>query len=362
MTELNQVFKLVFKVRTSRGSGSGFYSKKYNVIITNHHVVDGEREVAVENSANRAMRADVVLVSPKYDLAFLRPSREIEAPDLSFSTVDELKVMDRVLVLGYPFGYPFNVTEGIVSSVKQLVNGQYYIQTDAAINPGNSGGPMVLPDGRIVGITTCKLKEAENMGFSLPAEMIGRELGLLEKKQPGAYSVRCHSCSALLEHEDEYCENCGVSLDVKTLFGRTPLSDFSVFAEKAIGRMGIDPVLARNGYEFWEFHRGSALIRIFVYRSNYLAVTCPLVKLPTENLTGLYRYLLGDPVKPYMLGVHEGTVYISFRAHLSDICSKHADSISESIVNMPAIADELDRRLVEEFGCELSDEADKTGA
>lgn len=360
MADLNQVFQLVFKVRTSRGSGSGFYSKKHNVIITNHHVVDGEREVAVENTGNSAMKADVLLVSPKYDLAFLRPSREIEAPDLDFSMVEELKVMDRVLVLGYPFGYPFNVTEGIVSSVRQLVDGQYYIQTDAAINPGNSGGPMVLSDGRVIGITTCKLKEAENMGFSLPADMIGRELGLLERRQPEAYSVRCPSCSTLLEQEDEYCENCGVSLEGKKLFGKTPLSDLSVFAEKAIGKMGIDPVLTRNGYEFWEFHRGSALIRIFVYRSNYLTVTCPLVKLPTENLTELYRYLLSDPVKPYVLGVHEGTVYISYRAHLSDIGSTHSETISECIVNMTAVADEMDRHLVDKFGCELSDEADKT--
>jgi len=359
MTDLNQVFQLVFKIKTSRGSGSGFFSKKHDLIITNHHVVDGEREVAVENSSNRAMKAYVVLVSPKYDLAFLRPSRAIEAPELSFSNVEELKVMDRVLVLGYPFGYPFNVTEGIVSSVKQLVNGQYYIQTDAAINPGNSGGPMVLPDGRVIGITTCKLNEAENMGFSLPADMIGRELGLLEKRQPAAYSVRCPSCSALLEQEDEYCENCGADLEAKKLFGRTPLSDLSVFAENAIERMGIDPVLARNGYEFWEFHRGSALIRIFVYRTSYLTVTCPLVKLPTENLTALYTYLLSDPVNPYVLGVHDGIVYLSYRAHLSDINSVHAESVSERVVELSAVADRLDAHLIERFGCELSDEADK---
>lgn len=359
MADLDHVFQLVFKIRTSRGSGSGFFSKKHGVIITNHHVIDGEREVAVENACNSAMKAEVILVSPKYDLAFLRPSRSIEAPEISFSNVEDLKVMDKVLVLGYPFGYPFNVTEGIVSSVRQLVNGQYYIQTDAAINPGNSGGPMILPDGSVIGITTCKLNEAENMGFSLPADMIGRELGLLERRQPTAYSVRCPSCSALLEQEDEYCENCGVSLDLKQLFGKTPMTGFSVFAEEAIEKMGIDPVLTRNGYEFWEFHKGSALIRIFVYRSSYLTVTCPLVKLPTENLTELYRYLLSDPVKPYVLGVHDGIVYISYRAHLSDIGSSHAGSIRDCIVNMTAAADDLDKLLVERFGCELSDEADK---
>ncbi len=328
MADLNDIFKLVFKVRTSRGSGSGFYSKKHGVIITNHHVVDGEREVSVENTGSEAMRADVILISPKHDLAFLRPAGVIDAPELDFSSVDNLKVMDRILVLGYPFGYPFNVTEGIISSVNQLVNGQCYIQTDAAINPGNSGGPMVLPDGRVVGITTCKFKEAENIGFSLPADIIGRELALLEKKMPEHYSVRCPSCGCLLEQEDEYCENCGVRLDVKSLFERAPMTDLSVFVESAVEKMGIDPVLARNGYEFWEFHRGSALIRIFVYRSNYLTVTCPLVKLPTENLTELYRYILSNPALPYNLGVDSGLVYISYRVHLSDLKSDHVDSIT----------------------------------
>lgn len=137
------------------------------------------------------------------------------------------------------------------------------------------------------------------------------------------------------------------------------MSDLSVFAEKAIKRMGMDPVLARDGYESWEFHRVSALIRIFVYRSNYLTVTCPLVKLPDENLTDLYSYLLSDPVSPYVLGVHEGIVYLSYRAHLSDINSAHAGSISDRVVKMSAVADRLDAHLVEEFGCEFSDEADK---
>ncbi|MBN2364277.1 trypsin-like peptidase domain-containing protein [candidate division WOR-3 bacterium] len=360
MADINEIFNLVYKIKTSKGSGSGFFSKKHGVIITNHHVIDGEREVSVENSDKKPFKADVILISPKYDLAFLKPSREIPSPEINFSSTGNLKNMDKVLVLGYPFGFPFTVTEGIISNMNQLVNGQCYIQTDAAINPGNSGGPMVLPEGKIIGITTCKFKEAENMGFSLPADIIMKELEVFEKKMPHKYSVKCPSCSFLLEQEDEYCENCGAKLDAKKLFGKTPMSALSLFIEKTIQTMGIDPILARNGYEFWEFHKGSALLRIFVYRTNYLIATCPLVKLPQENLTELYKYILSNPALPFYLGVDKGIIYVSYRIHLTDINSSFSEKIMKNILEISLKADELDNYLIEKFGCVLSDEADKT--
>ncbi|MBN1620160.1 trypsin-like peptidase domain-containing protein [candidate division WOR-3 bacterium] len=360
MTDLNEIFKLVFKIKTSRGSGSGFYSKKHGVIVTNFHVVNGEREVCVENTDKKPFKAEVVLISPRFDLAFLKPGCEIQAPEIDFAGVENLKNMDKVLVLGYPFGFPFTVTEGIISNTGQLVNGQCYIQTDAAINPGNSGGPMILPQGKVIGITTCKFKEAENIGFSLPADIISKELSIFEQKFPSKYSVRCPSCSFLLETEDEYCENCGAKLDSKTFFSMTSMSGLSVFVEKTIEMMGIDPILARNGYEFWEFHKGSALLRIFVYRTNYLIVTCPLVKLPQENLTELYKFILSNPVIPFYLGIDKGIVYISYRIHLSDINSSFSEKIKKDIVEISHKADEMDNYLINSFGCVLSEEADKT--
>ena len=360
MNNMDDIYKLVFKVKTSKGSGTGFFSKKHGVIITNHHVVEGEREIAVENSGNKAFRADVLMLAPKYDLAFLKPSLPIDAPELEFTNSGDLQIAERVLVLGYPYGYPFNVTEGIISSTGQLVGGTRYVQTDAAINPGNSGGPMVLPDGKIIGVTTCKLTNAENMGFSLPAEILSAELLSLESKMPQVFSVKCPSCSFLMEAEDEYCENCGVTLEVKKLFGRAPLSSLSQFIEKTLRTMGTDPVLARSGGEFWEFHRGSALVRIFVYKHNYLTVTSPLVKLPEQNLSDFYRYILSNPVLPFYLGVDRGLVYISYRTHLSDINTSFSDSISMNIIDIANKAEELDNYLVETFGCSFSEEADQS--
>jgi len=356
---MEDIYKLVFKVKTSRGSGTGFFSVKHGVIVTNHHVVEGEREIAVENAGSKPFRADVLMISPKYDLAFLKPSLPIDAPELVFADSGDLRIAEKVLVLGFPYGNPFNVTEGIISSTGQLMGGIRYIQTDAAINPGNSGGPMVLPDGRFVGVTTCKLSDAENMGFSLPAEILAAELASLESRMPSVFSVKCPSCNFLMEAEDEYCENCGVKLEVKKLFGKAPLSSLSLFIEDTLGAMGTDPVLARSGGEFWEFHYGSALLRIFVYRNNYLTVTSPLVKLPEQNLTDFYRYILSNPVLPFYLGVDRGLVYISYRVHLSDINTGFSDTIKKNIIDIVGRAEELDNYLVETFGCTFSEEADQ---
>ena len=66
-------------------------------------------------------------------------------PDISLAEDDTLTIGRKVYVAGYPYGMPFTITEGSVSSPKQLMDGKYYIQTDAAVNPGNSGGPALLP-------------------------------------------------------------------------------------------------------------------------------------------------------------------------------------------------------------------------
>ncbi len=357
---IGEMYRLVFKVKTSRGSGSGFYSARHGVIVTNHHVVEGEREIAVENSEHKAFRADVLMISPKNDLAFLKPSRQIEAPELVLLDSSELGIADRLLVLGFPFGYPLNATEGIVSSTNQLINGSRYIQTDAAVNPGNSGGPTVLPDGRLAGVTTCRLSGSDNMGFALPGEVLARELMILENGHPERYSVVCPSCNFIMEEEDEYCENCGVELDAKKLFGRVQPGGLSLFIEETLAEMGIDPVLARNGCEFWEFHRGSALVRMFVYRNNYLSLVCPLVKLPMTGLEEFYRHILSDPVPPFHLGIDRGLLYLYYRVHLSDLNTGFAPEIRKNIISAVNGAEELDDRLVNTFGCVFSEEADLT--
>ena len=70
------------------------------------------------------------------------------------------------------------------------------------------------------------------------------------------------------------------------------LTDLAVFCEEAIEAMGINPVLARVGYEGWKFYKGSSEIRMFVYDRSYLFATSPLNILPKKNLEPVLTYLL----------------------------------------------------------------------
>jgi hypothetical protein len=355
MSELEKIFPAVVKINTASGTGSGVYYKAQEVIITNHHVVNGFKKVGIETQNKENIVADVILINPLIDIAILKPKKILDVPNIAFLSQKFLKSTDKVSVLGFPYGMPFTVTEGIISSVKQILGGQSYIQTDAAVNPGNSGGPLVNMRGEIIGITTSKFQNADNMGFALPIDLVLEELAALQQNPNFVFAVKCPACNHALYEETENCPNCGSILDVKALFSETPRSAIAMFVEDVFNRLNLDPVIARKGFDFWEFHRGSALIRYFVYRNEYLFAVSPLVKLPKQNLEPLYEYLLKAPAKPFYLGIGDNIIYISYRVHLADIYGKYQAEVKDNLFNLAVKADELDNFLVEKFSCEWYD-------
>ena len=354
MEQFQNISPVVCKIITSSGSGTGFYIKSQNIWVTNHHVVAGSNQVTIENQKLDRYLANVVFISPEDDIAFLRSDYGInESASLAYDPGRVVNVKDTLYVLGYPYGMPFTITEGIVSSPNQLMNGKRYIQTDAAVNPGNSGGPVVSADGTLMGITTAKFTEADNMGFAIPAQVMADQFKYLEQNPEDNLALKCPSCGALILERNEYCNNCGAQIDVRH-FDITPLTGLALFVEQAIESLGINPILARAGYEYWNFYQGSSQIRIFVYNHNYLYATSPLNNLPNSNLKELYEYLLKDSVPPYKLGLTNNQIFIAYRVHLSDLNSSYAGEIKHNLTHLALKADELDDFFVNEFGCEMT--------
>ncbi len=339
----------VYKINTASGSGSGFYFKEQNVFVTNYHVIESNKNVSIENQSKKRFPAKVVYVNPEADIAFLKCDY---TPDSSilFNSLPEVHSGDKVFVLGFPFGMPYTIAEGIVSNEKQLLDGKNFIQTDAAINPGNSGGPVVNSDGLLIGVTTAKFTEADNVGFAIPAKVVKEELDTFAQNITFQYSVKCNSCKSLIYEKTDYCPNCGANIDEK-IFDDKEISKFSQFVENSIKNMGIAPVLARSGNEFWEFHSGSALVRIFVYEKNYLYVTSPINDLPTGSLDALLKYIMSNPVSPYRLAVYNNQIYLSYRIRMSDVFTKRDQEIQQNISNLILKANEMDDYFAEEFGC-----------
>jgi len=356
MSNIQNITANVVKIGSSSGSGSGFYLKKHGLVVTNNHVVSGHKMVSIETQTQERLTAKVVFLNPIVDLAFLLPSRPLDdMPELFIQPSGALQAMDKVAVLGFPYGMPFTITDGIVSSSKQLMNGRHYIQTDAAVNPGNSGGPLVNLRGEVVGVATAKFTNADNMGFAILADDLLADIESFAENVSLQFSVKCPSCSNLLFEKMEYCQNCGAEIDQTTLFDEPKPTALAVFVEDALRKLNIDPVIARNGHDYWEFHQGSSLVRIFVYNKNYLYITSPLVKIPKNNLEPVYRYILSHPAKPFVFGILQGMIYLSYRVHMSDIQSMFKEDIQYDIAQFAQKADELDNYLIDTFHCERSE-------
>ncbi len=139
-----------------QGVGSGFIITPDGYILTNAHVVADAAEVTVRLTDKRELKAKVVGVDRRTDVAVVK----IEATDLPTVKIGDpsrLKVGEWVAAIGSPFGLESTVTAGIVSAKHRALPSENYvpfIQTDVAVNPGNSGGPLFNMAGEVVGINS----------------------------------------------------------------------------------------------------------------------------------------------------------------------------------------------------------------
>lgn len=121
--------------------------------------------------------ASIASISEKYDLAVLKLQEESSCANLSPGHSKDLNYGDPLYTIGNPLGIKLVVTSGIFSGYTQ-VQGVKMLQTDAPINPGNSGGPLIDSNGKVYGINTAILTNAEGIGFALPIELAESEFGL----------------------------------------------------------------------------------------------------------------------------------------------------------------------------------------
>lgn len=343
----------VFKINTGSGSGTGFYLRNHNVIVTNFHVIEGSKRVSIEDQEKNRYLAHVVFGNPHTDIAFLRADKPTFDGAVQFDEIKPVENRDKVWVIGYPFGMPYTETEGIVSNNNQLMDGRHFIQIDAAVNPGNSGGPVVDGDGNLLGVTTAKFNNADNMGFAIPTNIVQEELDSLKLNTDLQYSIKCNSCKNLVFEKTDYCPNCGAQVN-ENLFDEKTLDEFAQFVETALNSLDMNPVLARTGHDYWEFYQGSSQIRIFVFNRNYLYATSPLNNLPNQKLEELYSYLLSNPVSPYKLGVYNNQIFISYRFHISDIYTSKKEEIQNHLTHLALKADEMDDYFVNNFGAKMT--------
>ncbi|MGB6780091.1 MAG: S1C family serine protease [Planococcus citreus] len=168
------------------GAGSGVIYKKQGdtaFVVTNHHVVEGAKEVVVTLANGEELEAEVLGSDVWTDLAVLKaPGAQIETV-AEFGDSSVLKSGEPVIAIGNPLGLQFSgsVTTGVISGTERAIpidinkDGQEdwqseVLQTDAAINPGNSGGALLNAQGQVIGINSMKIAQdaVEGIGLAIP--------------------------------------------------------------------------------------------------------------------------------------------------------------------------------------------------
>jgi len=184
-----------FNVTPRKGTGSGSIIDPRGYILTNNHVIgDGSLEVTLADGKKYAGK--LIGTDPDTDLAVVK----IEAPKESLTVIpmgdsSGLKVGQKAMAIGNPYGLGQTLTAGVVSSVGRTMRAENgtlvedIIQTDASINPGNSGGPLIDSSGKLIGITTAIFSPtgaSVGIGFAIPVNTAKRIVNELIEK--GYYS------------------------------------------------------------------------------------------------------------------------------------------------------------------------------
>jgi len=165
-----------------QGSGSGFIWDREGHVVTNCHVVAGGDAFLVTLKDHTELKAELVGVEPRKDIAVLRvKARPDQLQPLPLGDSDRLQVGQKTLAIGNPFGLDNTLTTGIVSALGRQVLSmgrvtiRDMIQTDAAINPGNSGGPLLDSSGGVIGMNMMIYSPSgasAGIGFAVPVNTI----------------------------------------------------------------------------------------------------------------------------------------------------------------------------------------------
>jgi serine protease Do len=187
----DNVLRSLVQVRNgSRGGGAGIIWASDGLILTNQHVVEGQRgghngraTLSVVLGDGRTLPARLIATAPQHDLAALR----IEAHGLTpvvLGDSQQLQAGELVLALGFPWGVTGGATLGAIISMdgqwqeasdrqgaaqQPSSRAREWLTASLHLRPGHSGGPMVDAQGRLVGINT--MMNGPDVGVAIPVHV-----------------------------------------------------------------------------------------------------------------------------------------------------------------------------------------------
>ena len=354
---IEQYQKAIIQIATQTGTGTGFYVKEYDLIVTNDHVVDNNAEVTIAGKAFDKTISRVWYTDRKHDLAFLEAPKDTELPEIKLGQYETMKDGDPVVAIGHPYGLNYTATQGVISKVDRIRDGMKFIQIDAAINPGNSGGPLVNTSGEVIGVNSFIIRGGDNLGFALPVNYL-REALQMYLPNKGQPSVRCFSCGYLVTATNidskKYCPSCGTEVKLPEIPEKEsePVGATKTI-EDILKELGKNVRLAREGPNTWSVKEGSAKIKISYNAENYfVAGDAYLCQMPSDitKIKPLYQFLLQENYRmnSVVLSCVKQNIVLSCIMYDLDMTKEKG---AEAFRNLFQKADHYDDLLKREHGC-----------
>jgi len=288
--------------------GTGLLISAEGLILTVAHLVDDATVVHIDFADNTVTRGWVIDWDSEHDLALVKAAR-VSRPfmDLHTDVAESVEAGEAIVAIGHPLGHRFTSTSGIVSAPRRRMPEGILIQHDVPSNPGSSGGPLIDRAGKLVGIVTSGLTDAEGMGFAVPAvearayvDRVMKECVEGKRKVPDdeeilGYGIRIHPADAvkralgLFEQVKCIDENSYNSYFVTTSRGTVLLlysSDEQVAFSYFLGRLKSS---AKNDATFLAalLRLNSGLSRFMLSEDRYLwlRASCPLNGIDVAQLS-----------------------------------------------------------------------------
>lgn len=344
--------KVIIQIATPYSTGTGFYLKEHDIIVTNEHVVRGNKSAIIAGEVFEKQMVDVIYIDQKFDLAFLQSPSQHEMPNTILVTTEHLDEGESVVAVGHPFDLKFTATQGIISSLLHYEDDIKYVQHDAALNPGNSGGPLIDSNGHIIGVNTFVIQNGNSIGFSLPSDYLIQCISEF-KKGNGQKGVRCSSCNNISFESNEisngYCGVCGSPLEIISQIEDYEPVGVCNTLESILSNLGYNAALTRKGPNNWSVKKGSALVNISYYeKTGMLVGDVFLCTLPEKNIGELYHFLLrkNHSLEGLALSIVDQDIILSLLIYDQFI---HQDTLQKLFSRLIQTADEIDTVLIEKF-------------
>jgi serine protease Do len=347
----------IIQIATQTSTGTGFYIKEFDLVITNEHVIGKNAEVTIAGRFFERRLARVWYTDKKHDLAFLQPPEGANLPEIRLGQYEEVKDGAVIVAIGHPFGLNYTATQGVISKADRIRDGIKYIQIDAAINPGNSGGPLVGKSGEVIGVNSFIIRGGDNLGFALPVSYLREALQLYTPFR-GEPSTRCHSCDTLVTASNidatKYCPFCGTEVKLPQLPEKEakPVG-VAKTVEEILRDLGKDVKLTRDGHNNWTVKEGSAKIKINYNSENFfVSGDAYLCTLPAETaqIKPLYKFLLEQnySMDGLVLSCVKQSIVLSCIMYDLDMTREAGVDMFRDLFQK---ADYYDQLLEKQFGC-----------